>query len=85
MFRNTGANAFAKNQMRLAYEDKRDLYCSLRASPHLTSPHLQVTASGDFVWLSGFMWLSDFMWLSGCMWLKVANSGKRWLIVAKGG
>ena len=21
-------NAFAKNQMRLAYEDKRDLYCS---------------------------------------------------------
>ena len=29
MFHNTGANAFAKNQMRLAYEDKRDLYCSL--------------------------------------------------------
>ena len=27
MFHNTGANAFAKNQMRLAYEDKRDLYC----------------------------------------------------------
>ena len=27
MFRNTGANAFAKNQMRLAYEDKHDLYC----------------------------------------------------------
>ena len=26
-FRNTGANAFAKNQTRLAYEDKRDLYC----------------------------------------------------------
>ena len=31
VFRNTGANAFAKNQTRLAYEDKRDLYCmSLR-------------------------------------------------------
>ena len=29
VFRNTGANAFAKNQMRLAYEDKRDLYCSI--------------------------------------------------------
>ena len=29
MFRNTGANEFAKNQMRLAYEDKRDLYCTL--------------------------------------------------------
>ena len=27
VFRNTGANAFAKNQLRLAYEDKRDLYC----------------------------------------------------------
>ena len=27
VFRNTGANAFAKNQTRLAYEDKRDLYC----------------------------------------------------------
>ena len=27
MFHNTGANAFAKNQMRLACEDKRDLYC----------------------------------------------------------
>ena len=29
VFRSTGANAFAKNQMRLAYEDKRDLYCSV--------------------------------------------------------
>ena len=29
MFRNTGANAFAKNQTRLAYEDKRDLYCKI--------------------------------------------------------
>ena len=29
VFRNTSANVFAKNQMRLAYEDKRDLYCSL--------------------------------------------------------
>ena len=27
VFRSTGANADAKNQMRLAYEDKRDLYC----------------------------------------------------------
>ena len=29
VLRNTGANAFAKNQMRLAYEDKRDLYCMI--------------------------------------------------------
>ena len=27
MFRNTGVNAFAKNQTRLAYEDERNLYC----------------------------------------------------------
>ena len=27
VFHKTDANAFAKNQMRLAYEDKRDLYC----------------------------------------------------------
>ena len=27
VFRNTGANAVAKNQTRMAYEDKRDLYC----------------------------------------------------------
>ena len=26
VFRSTGANAVAKNQTRLAYEDKRDLY-----------------------------------------------------------
>ena len=34
MFRNTGANAFAKNQMRLAYEDKRDLYCTCMISEY---------------------------------------------------
>ena len=27
VFRNTGTNAVAKNQTRLAYEDKCDLYC----------------------------------------------------------
>ena len=32
VFRNTGANAFAKNQTRLAYEDKRDLYCTWRSA-----------------------------------------------------
>ena len=34
VFRNTGANAFAKNQMRLAYEDKRDLYCMVIICPN---------------------------------------------------
>ena len=41
MFRNTGANAFAKNQTRLAYEDKRDLYCNVKldiAQNHFASP-----------------------------------------------
>ena len=33
VFRNTGSNAFAKNQMRLAYEDKRDLYCIMILLP----------------------------------------------------
>ena len=41
MFRNTGANAFAKNQMRLAYEDKRDLYCSINFI--LVYKHLALT------------------------------------------
>ena len=43
MFRNTGANAFAKIQMRLAYEDKRDLYCRPEVISRL--PHLQELAS----------------------------------------
>ena len=37
VFHNTGANAFAKNQMRLAYEDKRDLYCSAMDRARATS------------------------------------------------
>ena len=48
VFRNTGANAFAKNQMRLAYEDKRDLYCmtcdlQLRDRPQDTFREIQRT------------------------------------------
>ena len=34
MFRSTGANAVAKNQTRLAYEDKRDLYCMVIIAPN---------------------------------------------------
>ena len=38
VFRNTGANVVAKNQTRLAYEDKRDLYCMpLTISTHLNA------------------------------------------------
>ena len=48
VFRNTGANAFAKNQMRLAYEDKRDLYCSSNTCLHrqiLDCGHVSSTRS----------------------------------------
>ena len=42
VFHNTGANAVAKNQMRLAYEDKRDLYCSCDRvySHHMNDTHI---------------------------------------------
>ena len=40
VFRNTGANAFAKNQMRLAYEDKRDLYCIAISYQFLCGGHI---------------------------------------------
>ena len=35
MLRSTGANAFAKNQTHLAYEDKRDLYCKMKNKAHV--------------------------------------------------
>ena len=35
VIRNTGANAVAKNQTCLAYEDKRDLYCTFTATQSL--------------------------------------------------
>ena len=41
VFRNTGANAFAKNQTRLAYEDKRDLYCTDAIVEWLKIPQLK--------------------------------------------
>ena len=43
MFRNTGANAFAKNQMRLAYEDKRDLYCNCVTCKNVMSRRVVMT------------------------------------------
>ena len=42
VFRNTGANAFAKNQMRLANEDKRDLYC--------ICPTIKICAFFGYLW-----------------------------------
>ena len=37
VFRSTGANAVAKNQTRLAYEDKRDLYCIVSMMSYLVT------------------------------------------------
>ena len=41
VFRNTGANTFAKNQTRLAYEDKRALYCSCLALIYMAFCHFR--------------------------------------------
>ena len=40
VFRSTGANAFAKNQVRLAYEDKRDLYCRSEGNSFIFCFHI---------------------------------------------
>ena len=40
VFRNTGANAIDKNQTRLAYEDKRDLYCNCQNITCLSYPNI---------------------------------------------
>ena len=50
VFRSTGANAFAKIQMRLAYEDKRDLYCIL--CPELVIPwKCWPVNNGSLLWI----------------------------------
>ena len=60
VFRNTGANAFAKNQMRLAYEDKRDLYC--RDSGNLYPIYPLLPYSDYPVWGGGgVMFFAHFM------------------------
>ena len=41
-------NAFAKNQMRLAYEDKRDLYCTY----FTCQIFLWFGANNDQIWLT---------------------------------
>ena len=42
--RNTGANAFAKNQTRLAFEDKRDLHCTVPQDPPKINLKNQITS-----------------------------------------
>ena len=68
VFRNTGANAFAKNQMRLAYEDKRDLYC-------MTSYGLDEWFWAMFeptpTWHNLVIVVNSFAWI-------VANNDQKW-------
>ena len=45
VFRNTGANAFAKSQTRLAYEDKRDLYCTVITVIYITYMYMKFSFS----------------------------------------
>ena len=68
VFRNTGANAFAKNQMRLAYEDKRDLYCRMsyqtiiwpNSHEKLTKTMTIVLIYMPFIW--SYLPLNLLMW-----------------------
>ena len=53
VFHNTGANAFAKNQMRLAYEDKRDLYCMLDSNAIETNWKLYLNSFLNNYWIWG--------------------------------
>ena len=74
VFRNTGANAFAKNQMRLAYEDKRDLYCIMG-----------LKSTNEPNWLGQF---SENVNGGGISWLRLANNFcrcKNTLIIDLGG
>ena len=47
VFRNTGANAFAKNQTRLANEDKRDLYWKFAFGQIIK----RIGVNNDHIWL----------------------------------
>ena len=61
VFRNTGASAFAKNQMRLAYEDKRDLYCRSQwqlRQVFIRSWCVQVGFIGHMVQMMSFLLIS---------------------------
>ena len=56
-FRNTGANAFAKNQTRLAYEDKRDLYCMASCRKDKDKMFFVIFPGGFISQVSGLLWV----------------------------
>ena len=60
-----GANAFTKNQTRLAYEDKRDLYCT---QPHLmgikTQPNHHTCIASSSIFTAEYIRIHTDMWMS---------------------
>ena len=60
VFRSTGANAFAKIQMRLAYEDKRDLYCMWSLYCRQTScPRVQQSRHSVSIHTTNYQHMTD--------------------------
>ena len=72
VFRNTGANAFAKNQTHLAYEDKRDLYCIIqRRTIIIVTVYIHTYVSTENVGnkiLYYSKWSSVYMWRSASVY-----------------
>ena len=69
VFRNTGANAFAKIQMRLAYEDKRDLYCNMTTG-NITANFSDFTQGDNTIIYSNTnMWRSAFFGGGGIFYI----------------
>ena len=75
VFRNTGANAFAKNQTRLAYEDKCDLYCIHRSRTEVVILYIDM----------GVRFGREPKWLySGCLWGVRFRAGTEFVCVEAG-
>ena len=77
VFRNTGANAFAKNQTCLAYEDKRDLYCTYtRLQPGWLFPWPVPNRAGNFPYIAHYrlQWLCPLHRTLSLKWLWPAVS-----------
>ena len=67
VFRNTGANAFAKIQMRLAYEDKRDLYCiDLEVKSNTMKIFILCLMIWCLILINQKTWITT--WFHLCMW-----------------
>ena len=82
VFRNTGANAFAKNQMRLAYEDKRDLYCICMYNMGLSAIIWEISSDAWWIVCCDVMYRGLSAALRGCspgLWINAINCS--WCVV----